>query len=127
MKRLFGIALAAGINLAAIAAASASPLSANVGRFDVPSAVEQVQYGGYCYRLRRDCESGQGSCRRYYRECGDRDRGDRDRGDRGDFRSGPPAWSCGDWRRECARLYGSQTNRWYQCMGQPGAVNACTR
>ena len=32
---------------------------------------------------------------------------------------------CGNWHRECARLYGHQTTRWHQCMGQPQAVRAC--
>lgn len=32
---------------------------------------------------------------------------------------------CGNWRRECARLYGRQTQAWYNCMGQPQAVADC--
>ena len=32
---------------------------------------------------------------------------------------------CGNWHRECARLYGHQTNRWHQCMAQPLAIADC--
>jgi hypothetical protein len=44
-----------------------------------PAAVDQVQYSGYCERLRRACiykhergEAGEGNCRRYRAECGGR-------------------------------------------------------
>jgi len=32
---------------------------------------------------------------------------------------------CGNWQRECARLYGSGTDGWQQCMNQPGAIYDC--
>jgi hypothetical protein len=32
---------------------------------------------------------------------------------------------CGNWRRECARLWGWRTRRWHECMGQPGAIWDC--
>jgi len=34
--------------------------------------------------------------------------------------------SCAVWRRECADLYGWRTQRWQVCMGQPGAIRACS-
>jgi hypothetical protein len=34
---------------------------------------------------------------------------------------------CGNWRRECARLYGYRTYRWQQCMAQPQALVDCGR
>jgi hypothetical protein len=33
---------------------------------------------------------------------------------------------CANWQRECARLYGWQTNGWQLSMGQPGAVRDCS-
>src|SRR5215218_8867380 len=32
---------------------------------------------------------------------------------------------CGNWQRECARLYGAQTPLWQSCMRQPGAIRDC--
>jgi hypothetical protein len=34
---------------------------------------------------------------------------------------------CQNWVRECSRLWGYQTDRWHQCMGQPGARQDCGR
>src|SRR5829696_10342660 len=34
---------------------------------------------------------------------------------------------CGNWQRECARLYGAQTPLWQSCMRQPGAIRDCAR
>ena len=72
--------LAAGLGLASVPGAVATPIGAIVGEAGVlESVVLQVQYGGgrYCERLRRACEykddrgeAGQGNCRRYREECG---------------------------------------------------------
>src|SRR3954447_16246706 len=32
---------------------------------------------------------------------------------------------CGNWQRECTRLYGAQTPLWQACMRQPGAIRDC--
>jgi hypothetical protein len=36
-----------------------------------------------------------------------------------------PGQSCDTWERECTRLYGPQTERWYACMDQPRAKYDC--
>ena len=38
---------------------------------------------------------------------------------------GHPPDLCDNWLRECARLYGKRTRRWYACMEQPGAIRDC--
>lgn len=83
MRRIvLGMVMAVGMLFAGMSAASAGPVAAG----DMASAaaasgaeLQQVQYGGYCARLRRACEykdergeSGQGNCRRYREECGGR-------------------------------------------------------
>ena len=59
--------------------AAAAPGAAPAGVLPAQSAVETVQYGGYCARLRRACEykfergqGGEGNCRRYREECSGR-------------------------------------------------------
>src|SRR5450631_2287763 len=32
---------------------------------------------------------------------------------------------CGNWHRQCARLYGEGTPNWYACMNQPQARYDC--
>jgi len=32
---------------------------------------------------------------------------------------------CGNWHRECARLWGYRSYNWQQCMGQPAAIYDC--
>jgi len=78
-QRLAGALVATGVVLSAIPAASAAPLSGDAvrgGMAATDSAVEQVQYGGYCDTLRRAClykgalgERGLGNCARYRAEC----------------------------------------------------------
>jgi hypothetical protein len=34
---------------------------------------------------------------------------------------------CDNWHRECARLYGSSTRKYVQCMQQPQALIDCGR
>src|SRR5947209_5298402 len=36
-----------------------------------------------------------------------------------------PGQNCDNWERECTRLYGPQTERWYECMDQPRANYDC--
>ena len=80
MSKVFlGMLMSVGIGLAGLSAAAAGPVAGGgVGNAAAYRAgLEQVQFGGYCARLRRACEykeergeSGQGNCRRYRQECG---------------------------------------------------------
>lgn len=36
-----------------------------------------------------------------------------------------PGSACDNWERECQRLYGPRTRRWFACMGQPRAKFDC--
>ena len=83
MRTIIGaVILAAGLGLAGVPGAVATPARAVVGEVGVlENVVQRVQYwrGGYCERLRRACiykeergEWGQGNCRRYRDECGGR-------------------------------------------------------
>lgn len=72
--------LAAGLGLASVSSAAATPVGVDVRGFR-EGITESVQYrgGGYCERLRRACvykeergEVGEGNCRRYREECGGR-------------------------------------------------------
>jgi hypothetical protein len=81
MQAMFSaIILASGLGFASVSSAAATPVSANVGGSQ-QTLIGQVQYhgGGYCERLRRACiykeergEVGEGNCRRYRAECGER-------------------------------------------------------
>jgi hypothetical protein len=89
---------------------STSPLS-NGAAFE--SGVLHVQYGGHCERLRRACEyknergeAGEGNCRRYREECGERAhycerlrRACEHKYERGDEGQG----NCRRYREECGR------------------------
>lgn len=75
MKRFFAAAL---LSLAVIAPqlALAAVGGLSSGDLHPGPAVETVQYGGHCERLRRACEykdyrgeTGMGNCRRYREEC----------------------------------------------------------
>jgi hypothetical protein len=80
-KFVIGMVLALGM-LAGVPAASAVPISADMrGAISPEIGVEFAQYMGkrYCARLRRACEFkgqrgevGEGNCRRYRSECGER-------------------------------------------------------
>ena len=79
MRMLSALILFAGLGLGAAGAAGA-PLGADV-RGALENPVELVQFGGgrYCEGLRRACENkdrrgetGEGNCRRYRAECGER-------------------------------------------------------
>lgn len=70
-------ALAAGLLFPQLAGAAVGGMTS--GGLREASPVETVQYGGYCARLRRACEfkhergeAGEGNCRRYRQECGNR-------------------------------------------------------
>ena len=73
------LVLAAGLGLGATSAVAA-PLESGVGGGLEKNIVDQVQFwGGRCERLRRACENkdrrgevGEGNCRRYRAECGER-------------------------------------------------------
>jgi hypothetical protein len=78
-KVVLGMVMGIGIGLAGLSAASAGPIAGgDIGNVAAHRAgLQQVQYGGYCARLRRACEFkeergevGQGNCRRYRQECG---------------------------------------------------------
>jgi hypothetical protein len=80
-KILLGMLMGVGLSLCGISPASAGPIaSGDLGNVAARSAaLQEVQFGGYCARLRRKCEykeergeSGQGNCRRYREECGGR-------------------------------------------------------
>ena len=72
------IILAAGLGLASVLSAMAAPVGSGVrGAGVLENVVEQVQYS--CERLRRACvnkeergEEGEGNCRRYRAQCGER-------------------------------------------------------
>lgn len=75
MKRFLAAAV---LSLAVMAPQMASAAAGGMtsGGIRADTAVETVQYGGYCERLRRSCEfkdyrgeSGMGNCRRYREEC----------------------------------------------------------
>jgi hypothetical protein len=75
---ILGTAIATGMSVFALSAASAAPLARD--RMAGQGVIEQVQYESrYCRRLRRACENkdirgevGEGNCRRYRRQCGGR-------------------------------------------------------
>ena len=78
-KIVLGMLMGVGMSLAGLSAASAGPVAGgDIGIVAAGGvALQQVQFGGYCARLRRACEykdergeSGQGNCRRYRQECG---------------------------------------------------------
>ena len=81
MQAMIGaMILAAGLGLASISSAVATPAGVDVRGF-LEGAAQQVQYwrGNYCERLRRACiykeergEVGEGNCRRYRQECSGR-------------------------------------------------------
>jgi hypothetical protein len=81
MQAMIGaMILAAGLGLASVSAAAATPVSVDL-RGSLEAVVQPVQSwrGGYCERLRRACiykeergEVGEGNCRRYRAECGGR-------------------------------------------------------
>ena len=80
MRRfVFGLLMAIGLGFAGFSAASAAPITGTQAgqTAAVSGMVEQVQYAGYCERLRRACiykeergEQGRGNCHRYRVECG---------------------------------------------------------
>ncbi len=37
-----------------------------------------------------------------------------------------PGQSCAVWKTDCARFYGWNNINWQNCMGQPGAIAACS-
>ena len=78
MRKLSAFILAAGLGLG-VASAVAAPLGNGLSGGNVESMVRQVQSGQYCEGLRRACqnkdrrgETGEGNCRRYRAECGER-------------------------------------------------------
>src|SRR5687767_6070528 len=116
MRRvLLGMLMGIGISLAGLSTASAGPITngdmGNVAAQGVE--LQQIQYGGYCARLRRACEykeergeSGQGNCRRYREECGGRRqycerlrRACEYKDERGESGQG----NCRRYRQECGR------------------------
>jgi hypothetical protein len=73
------LAVGAALIFLSLGAASAAPVSAPqfAGETAIETVLQQVQYGGYCERLRERCkykyelgEAGDGNCRRYREECG---------------------------------------------------------
>ena len=79
MRTLSAFILVAGLSLG-VAGAAAAPLGNGLAG-GVESPLKQVQFGGgrYCEGLRRACENkdrrgeaGEGNCRRYRAECGER-------------------------------------------------------
>jgi hypothetical protein len=112
---VIGMLMGLGLSLAGFSAASAGPIAAgDLGRVAAHgAALQQVQFGGYCARLRRACEykdergeSGQGNCRRYREECGGR----RQRCERlrraceyKDERGESGQGNCRRYRQECGR------------------------
>jgi hypothetical protein len=115
-KVILGMVMGFGMALAGLSAASAAPVAGG----DMASAVtasaaalQQVQFGGYCARLKRACEykeergeSGQGNCRRYREECGGRRsncerlrRACEYKDERGEWGQG----NCRRYRQECGR------------------------
>lgn len=116
-KFIQGVVLALGMGLAA-ASATAAPAAIGDMQTTVSrdGSLQQVQYGwgGHrCERLRRACvykhergESGEGNCRRYREECGERqNRCDRlrraceNKYERGQEGQG----NCRRYREECGR------------------------
>jgi opacity protein-like surface antigen len=39
----------------------------------------------------------------------------------------PTPGMCGNWRQQCARLYGYRSEQWHECMHQPQALADCGR
>jgi hypothetical protein len=77
-QSLYGVLLACCLSFLGISAASAAQAGGGIPSLaGVQTLLEQVQYGGYCSRLRYRCENkdelgeeGEGNCRRYRQECG---------------------------------------------------------
>ena len=76
MRRIvLALCMAFGLVFAGHSAASAAP--AGKADLGIGTSLTQVQYAGYCEKLRRSCvykvergEIGQGNCHRYRVECG---------------------------------------------------------
>jgi hypothetical protein len=111
-KVVLGMLMGFGLCLAGASAVLAGP--GQIGNMEARGAgLQQVQYGGYCARLRRACEykdergeSGQGNCRRYREECGGRQnycerlrRACEYKDERGESGQG----NCRRYRQECGR------------------------
>jgi hypothetical protein len=113
-KVVLGMLMGVGVGLAGLSAASAGPVAGgDTGNVAARGAgLQQVQYGGYCARLRRACEnkeergeSGQGNCRRYREECGRRQHCERLRRacEHKDERGESGQGNCRRYREECGR------------------------
>jgi hypothetical protein len=114
-KVVLGMVIGVGLSLSGFSAASAGAIAVgDIGGVTAQSsAMQQVQFGGYCARLRRACEykdergeSGQGNCRRYREECGGRQqrcerlrRACEYKDERGESGQG----NCRRYRQECGR------------------------
>ena len=114
-KIVLGMLMGVGLSLCGLSAASAGPIAGgDLGNVAAQgAALQQVQFGGYCARLRRACEykdergeSGQGNCRRYREECGGRRqhcerlrRACEHKDERGESGQG----NCRRYREECGR------------------------
>jgi hypothetical protein len=102
--------MALGLAFTGVSAASAAPIGKAAGEPGIGSTITQVQYAGYCARLKYKCENkyeigqeGRGNCHRYRVECGRANyceklrqacRYKHERGEQGEG-------NCRRWRYEC--------------------------
>jgi hypothetical protein len=139
--RRYLMPLAAALSLTT--AAHSFPLNGGPTPSSGQSLIQQVQSRELCGNWHRECARLYGHQTQQWHQCMNQPgarwdcgrggygggrygrRGDDDGDDRGYYRDGTPRASCSTWRRECAKLYGWQSQSWHSCMTQPGARRAC--
>jgi hypothetical protein len=138
--RYFGKSLLAIAGLLTASGATALPL-ASLSSTDL--SVVQVQYGGNCANWQQQCARLYGGGTQQWNECmnqpqalydcgrGGYPGGGYQRGYQGGYVGGGYYQGggdlCGNWRRQCARLYGGGSQQWHECMHQPQALADCGR
>ena len=127
--------IALSIVFAGAPSASAAPASG--GMSAPPDVFQLAQYGrrAACANWQQQCANLYGWQTQRWQQCMgqpqavaacSRRGGGYDDYGYGDYRGGGRRAASANWRQLCAGLYGWQTQRWYQCMGQPQAVHACS-
>jgi len=95
------------------------------------SQVQLAQYGDLCGNWQRECARLYGGGTRAWRACMRQPQAIADcQGGNyggGDYRGYPQSERdlCGNWQRQCARLYGRGSPNWQACLQQPNAIRDC--
>jgi hypothetical protein len=132
--RNFGMSLLA---VAGILTASASGSAAlSLPRLSPTSLdIVQVQYGGECANWHRQCARLYGGGTQQWNECMHQPQALYDCGGGGGYVQGGYRGGyyrqegdlCGNWHRECSRLYGYRSPAYHDCLRQPQALADCGR